>query len=73
MLEIKKNVSKGCPKALKEDGNKLRCIQKGPQKASKARDPTGEIQRRSQEGPQRPQRSPRGQPRPKSIKFLKYN
>ena len=55
MLEIKKHVSKGCPKALKEDENRPRCIQKGPQKASKARDPTGEIRRGSQEGSQRPQ------------------
>ena len=69
MLEIKKHVSKGCPKALKEDENRPRGIQKGPQKASKARDPTGEIQRGSQEGPQRPQGRPRGHPGAKSIKF----
>ena len=69
MLETKRNVSVGCPKALKEDGNRPRNMQKGPQKASKARGPTGEIQRRSQKGPQRPQGRPRGHPGPKSIKF----
>ena len=39
MLDIKKNDIMECRKALKEDENMPRSIQKGPQKAFKARDP----------------------------------
>ena len=69
MLEITKTYIMECRTTLKEDENRPRGIQQGPQKASKARDPTGEIQRGSQEGPQRPQGRPRGHPGAKSIKF----
>ena len=60
MREIKKNVSIGCQKALEEDQRGLRCIQKAPQKASRTRDATREIQKRSPGGGLGAQRRPRG-------------
>ena len=70
-LKFRKYDPMGCRKAVKADQKGHRCTQKGPQRASKTRDATRDIQKRSPGGGPRPQRRPRGQPRPKSIKFLK--
>ena len=71
MVEIRKSDPMGYRKALKEDQKEPKCIQRGPQKASQIREATREIQRRAPGGALGPQRRPRGQPRLKSIKFLK--
>ena len=80
MLGIKKHVSKGCPKALKEDGNKPRCIQKGPQRASKTRDASREIHKRSPggeakppEAPQRPNKAKKYEKPMVKLMFLRKN
>ena len=61
----------GCRKVVKADQKGRRCTQKGPQRASKTRDATREIQKRSPGGGPRPQRRPRGQPRQKKMKNIK--
>ena len=71
MFEIRKNDHMGCRRALKEDQKGPKCIQKWAQEASKTRDATREIQKRTPGGGLGSQRCPRGQPRPKSIKFSK--
>ena len=57
MLETKRNVSMGCPKALKEDGNRPKS-KKDPRKL-----PRPEVQpERSKEDPKKDPRDPRGAP-----------
>ena len=73
MVEIRKSDPMEYRKALKADQKEPKCIQRGPQKASQIREPTREIQRRAPGGALGPQRRPRGQPRLKSIKFLRKN
>ena len=69
-LKFRKYDLMGCRKAVKADQKGHRCTRKGPQRASKTKESTREIQKRSPGGGPRPQRSPRGQPRPKSMKNL---
>ena len=72
-LKFRKYDPMGCRKAVKADQKGHRCTQKGPQRASKTRDATREIQKRSPGGGPRPQRRPRGQPRQKKMKNMKWN
>ena len=60
VLEYKKNVSMRCQTALEADQKGPRCIQKAPQKASRTRDATREIQKTSPGGGLGAQRRPRG-------------
>ena len=67
-LEFRKYDPVGCRTAEKADQKRHRCPQRGPQRASKTKDATREIQKRPPGGRPRPQRRPRGQPGPKSMK-----
>ena len=49
-LKFRKYDPMGCRKAVKADQKGHRCTQKGPQRASKTRDATREIQKRSPGG-----------------------
>ena len=57
-LKFRKYDPMGCRKAVKADQKGHRCTQKGPQRASKTRDATREIQKRSPGGAQGPRGTP---------------
>ena len=57
-LKFRKYDPMGCRKAVKADQKGHRCTQKGPQRASKTRDATREIQKRSPGGGQGPRGGP---------------
>ena len=57
-LKFRKYDPMGCRKAVKADQKGHRCTQKGPQRASKTRDATREIQKRSRGGAPGPRGAP---------------
>ena len=71
-LKFRKYEPMGCRKAIKADQKGHRCTQKAPQRASKTRDATREIQKRSPGGGPRPQRPTKAEKYEKPIVKLMF-